>query len=244
MLTSNKSDQAYTAIRQAIIEQALAPGTKLPEDSLGTHFGMSRTLIRAALARLVAEGLVDTQQKRTATVAQPSLEEARSVFELRRCLEAEVVRLVIARWQPAMGAALEGHIRLEEEASKQRQAPVSARLAGEFHQLLARMTGNPLLERYVSEVVSRCSLILAIYGRPHRTDCAIDEHREFVAALRRKDDKAARKLMVDHLGHVEQRALHGQPAGAEPDLGQILARYSAQAAPVLATTTRKRRAVR
>src|ERR1700712_2136931 len=123
MLTSNKSDQAYSAIRQAIIEQALAPGTKLPEDSLGLHFGMSRTLIRAALARLVAEGLVETASKRTATVAQPSLEDARSVFELRRCLEAEVVRLVIARWQPAMGAALEAHIRLEEKAAKAAQPP-------------------------------------------------------------------------------------------------------------------------
>lgn len=241
MLTSNKSDQAYTAIRQAIIEQALAPGTKLPEDSLGTHFGMSRTLIRAALARLVAEGLVDTRQKRTATVAQPSLEEARSVFELRRCLEAEVVRLVVARWQPAMGAALEGHIRLEDQAAKQPQAPVSARLAGEFHQLLAQMTGNPLLERYLGELVSRCSLILAIYGRPHRTDCAIAEHRGFVEALRRGDEKAARRLMAKHLGHVEQRALHGQAADAEPDLGQILGRYSP--APVEgAALPRKRRA--
>src|ERR1700710_2829852 len=99
MLSSNKSDQAYTAIRQAIIEQALAPGTKLPEDSLGSHFGMSRTLIRAALARLVSEGLVESQLKRTAVVAQPSVEEARHVFEVRRCLEDEVVRLLIQRWQ-------------------------------------------------------------------------------------------------------------------------------------------------
>jgi DNA-binding GntR family transcriptional regulator len=243
MLTSNKADQAYSAIRQAIIEQALAPGTKLPEDSLGLHFGMSRTLIRAALARLVAEGLVETRLKRTATVAQPSLEEARSVFEVRRCLEAEVVRLVIARWQPAMGAALEAHVRLEEQAAKASQAAVSARLAGEFHQLLAQMSGNPLLERYLGELVSRCSLILAIYGRPHQTDCAIAEHRGFLDALRRGDERAARKLMAEHLGQVERRALHGQPAGAEPDLGQILGRYTP--APLeAATPLRKRRAAR
>ncbi|HEY4066624.1 MAG TPA: GntR family transcriptional regulator [Burkholderiaceae bacterium] len=243
MLSSNKADQAYTAIRQAIIEQALAPGTKLPEDSLGLHFGMSRTLIRAALARLVAEGLVETTLKRSATVAQPSLEEARSVFELRRCLEAEAVRLVLARWQPAMGAALEAHIRLEEQAAAAAQAAVSARLAGEFHQLLAQMSGNPLLERYLGELVSRCSLILAIYGRPHRTDCAIAEHRGFLDVLRRGDEKAARKLMAEHLGHVEQRALHGQAAGAQPDLGQILARYAKPAAEA-AAPPRKRRASR
>ena len=242
MLPSHKSDAAYTAIKQAIIEGALTPGTKLPEDSLGTHLSMSRTLIRAALARLVAEGLVVSQLKRTATVAQPSLEEARSVFELRRCLEAEVVRLVIARWQPSLGAALEGHARLEEQAAKQQQAPVSARLAGEFHQLLAQMAGNPLLERYVGEVVSRCSLILAVYGRPHAADCAIAEHRGLIDALRRGDEKAARKLMAHHLGSVEQRALHAEPQRQEHDLGQILSRYAGAASPSKnATSIRKAR---
>jgi DNA-binding GntR family transcriptional regulator len=229
MLPSDKSDAAYTALKQAIIEGALTPGTKLPEDGLGTHFGMSRTLIRAALARLVAEGLVETQQKRTAAVAQPSPEEARSVFELRRCLEAEVVRLVVARWQPALGATLEGHVRQEEQAAKQQQSPVSARLAGEFHQLLAQMAGNPLLERYVGEVVSRCSLILAIYGRPHTADCAIAEHRALIDALRRGDERAARKLMAHHLDSVEHRALHAEAARQDEDLGQILSRYAADA---------------
>jgi DNA-binding GntR family transcriptional regulator len=240
-MLSDKSDAAYTAIKQAIIEGALTPGTKLPEDGLGTHFGMSRTLIRAALARLVAEGLVETQQKRTATVAQPSLEEARSVFELRRCLEAEVVRLVIARWQPSLGATLEGHVRLEEQAAKQQQAPVSARLAGEFHQLLAQMAGNPLLERYVGEVVSRCSLILAVYGRPHAADCAIAEHRGLIDALRRGDERAARKLMAHHLGSVEQRALHAESQRQEQDLGQILARYGAEAATAATPIARRPR---
>jgi DNA-binding GntR family transcriptional regulator len=240
-MLSDKSDAAYTAIKQAIIEGALTPGTKLPEDGLGTHFGMSRTLIRAALARLVAEGLVETQQKRTATVAQPSLEEARSVFELRRCLEAEVVRLVIARWQPALGATLEGHVRLEEQAAKQQQGPVSARLAGEFHQLLAQMAGNALLERYVGEVVSRCSLILAVYGRPHAADCAIAEHRGLIDALRRGDERAARKLMAHHLGSVEQRALHGESQRQEQDLGQILARYGAEPAAVTTPIAKRSR---
>lgn len=230
--SSSRAEAAYVAIKQAIIEQALTAGTKLPEDALASHFGVSRTLVRAALARLAAEGLVDSRLNRTATVAQPSLEEARSVFEVRRVLEAEVLRLVIARWQPAMGAALEGHVRQEEQAAKRGEAQVSARLAGEFHLLLARLCGNPLLERYVSEVVSRCSLILAIYGRPHVADCAISEHRELVAALRRADEKTVRKLMQQHLGSVEQRALHAEAARPEDDLSAILGRYAPPARPV------------
>jgi DNA-binding GntR family transcriptional regulator len=244
-----KSELAYLAIKQAVIEQALAPGTRLPEDQLGIHFGVSRTLIRSALARLAAEGLVETGQKRSAIVAQPSLQEAKSVFEVRRCLEGEVVRLVIARWQPAMGATLEGHVRQEEQAAQRKQAPVSIRLAGEFHIKLAQMTGNAVLERYVSEVVSRCSLILSVYGRPHSSECAISEHRELIAALRRGDERSARKLMDHHLGSVESRALIDQVAGPDLDLGAILSRYAADieasdkaGVPLHAARSRRRRA--
>ena len=53
---NTRSDTAYHALRQAIIEQALKPGAKLPEDEIGNHFGMSRTLVRAALARLTQIG--------------------------------------------------------------------------------------------------------------------------------------------------------------------------------------------
>jgi len=243
MKQPNKSQVAYTAIKQAIIEQALTPGTKLPEDTLGGHFGMSRTLIRAALARLAAEGLVDSQHNRGATVAQPSLDEARNVFEVRRCLEAEVVRLVIERWKPASGHALEAHVRLEEQAARQEQPAASARLAGEFHIVLAELAGNPLLARYLSEVVSRCSLILAVYGRPHSSECAVAEHRELIAALRAGDARAARRLMAAHLASVEGRTLRNDSPSDESDLGSVLNRYlpARQApAPIPAPAARRR----
>src|ERR1700760_1463896 len=92
---STRVDFACKALRQAIIEQALPPGTKLPEDELGARFGMSRTLVRAALAQLQSEGLVDAPPRRTATTAKPTLEQAKEVFEVRRTLERAVVRLVI-----------------------------------------------------------------------------------------------------------------------------------------------------
>jgi DNA-binding GntR family transcriptional regulator len=163
---SSRVEFACQALRQAIIEQALPPGTKLPEDELGARFGMSRTLVRAALALLQSEGLVDAHPRRTATTARPTLDEAKDVFGVRRTLEREVVRLVITCWRPEFGAELEGHVREEEAARSAHDAPVSIRLAGEFHTRLADMSGNALLRRYLGEVVSRCSLILALYGRP------------------------------------------------------------------------------
>jgi DNA-binding GntR family transcriptional regulator len=223
---STRVDLACQALRQAIIEQALPPGTKLPEDELGLRFGMSRTLVREVLAQLKSEGLVDAPARRTATTAKPTLGQAKEVFETRRILEREVVRLVIARWQPRFGAELEGHVRAEEAARQADEARVSIRLAGEFHTKLGEMAGNTLLRRYLGEVVSRCSLILALYGRPHSADCAVNEHREIVAALRAGDAEAAIRIMDHHLGSVEQRALLDGNSAAGFDLGTVLSRYS------------------
>jgi hypothetical protein len=88
------------------------------------------------------------------------------------------------------------------------------------------MAGNSLLRRYLSEVVSRCSLILALYGRPHSADCAVNEHREIVAALRARNTEGALKVMEHHLGSVEQRAFLDQVREAGFDLGTVLSRYA------------------
>lgn len=223
---STRVDFACQALRRAIIEQALPPGTKLPEDELAARFGMSRTLVRAALAHLQSEGLVDAPPRRTATTAKPTLAEAKEVFEARRMFEREVVRLVIARWQPEFGAVLEGHVREEEAARKIADARVSGRLAGEFHVRLGELSGNRLLARYLGEVVSRCSLILALYGRPHSADCSVNEHREIVAALRGRNADAAIAVMEQHLGAVEHRALSDHGRDAPFDLGAVLSRYA------------------
>ena len=224
---ANRSDVVYTVLRRAVIEQALLPGAKLLEDELGLHFGVSRTIVRAALQRLAGDGLVEMKAKRTATVARPSLDEARAIFEVRRCLEREAIRLVVARWRPEFGAELEGHLRDEEQAAKQQDKALSIRLAGEFHIRLAEMSGNPLLLRYVSEVVSRCSLILAVFGRPHSSDCGIHEHRDVIAALRSGDVERAVAVMDHHVALVESRALIAED-GAAPDLGAIIGRYMPQ----------------
>jgi DNA-binding GntR family transcriptional regulator len=223
---SKKADGAYLALRRAIIEHALTPGTRLPEDQLAEQFGVSRTLVRAALARLAADGLVEIGNKRTATVARPSLEEARAVFEVRRCLEAEVVRLVIAKWKPAMATALEAHVREERAAAAEQQPTASIRLAGEFHVKLAEMANNPILRRYLDEVATRCSLILAVHGRPHSSECAINEHRDLIKALREGDADKAVALMHAHLHGIESRALLPAPDGGEGTLARILAPYA------------------
>jgi DNA-binding GntR family transcriptional regulator len=240
---SPRTDIAHEALKQAILERALQPGTKLPEDEIGAHFSMSRTLVRAVLARLAGEGLVEIRPKRTATVAQPTLAEAREVFEVRRALEAEVVRLLVKRWKPAFGAELEGLVREEDAARARHEELLAGRLGGEFHIRMAKLSGNALLERYMSELVTRCSLILAVYGAPHVHDHADNEHTEIIGALRAGDAAKAVALMDAHMGEVERRALHETSPVESPALGDVLSRYAgALSGKPLATPIRKVRA--
>jgi DNA-binding GntR family transcriptional regulator len=221
-----RTEIAYQALKQAIIEQALRPGAKLPEDKIGGLFGMSRTLVREILSRLKSDGLVEANARRSATVARPSLEEAADIFELRRALEREAVALAILRWKPEYGAILAGHIREENAAKNRNDERLSIRLAGDFHVKLARMSGNVELERMLSGVVSRCSLIQALYARPHSSDCAIAEHSAIAAAMREGDAAKAIKLADEHVGLVERRALIANKRQDAPNLGDVLSRYA------------------
>ncbi|HEY5795510.1 MAG TPA: GntR family transcriptional regulator, partial [Bosea sp. (in: a-proteobacteria)] len=175
----NATDRVGTicrALRRAIIEQALEPGAKLPEDALGERFGVSRTIARHALGQLAAEGLVELRRNRIAVVATPSWQEARDAFDIRIELERLVVRQLAGRLTKAQIAQLHAHVDAEDEARNGPDA-ISIRLATEFHILLASMTASPILIRYVSEIAYRCCLTLSLFSRPHSSECAINEHR-------------------------------------------------------------------
>ncbi|WP_298965706.1 GntR family transcriptional regulator [uncultured Roseibium sp.] len=202
----NRSEQICAALRTAILERALLPGMKLPEDTLGERFGSSRTIVRQALERLAAEGLVELRRNRGAVVATPSLEEARDLFDLRSQIEDLVVSRLIKEFSKDHLQCLNAHLQKEIDAETGPE-PVSIRLATEFHILLAQLTESPVLIRYVEEIGYRCGLTLALYSRPHSTDCGIQEHREIIDALSRGDETRARELMRRHLGAVADRAL-------------------------------------
>ena len=115
--SASRSGSVYRALKRAIIEQALLPGTKLVEDSIGERFGVSRTLVREALQRLSSEGLVELRPHRGACVAQPSLEDGHGIFAVRAALESLVVTSLAGRLTAEQRHRLEAHVAAEEKAS-------------------------------------------------------------------------------------------------------------------------------
>ncbi|NIX78324.1 GntR family transcriptional regulator [Microvirga terricola] len=222
---SPRGKSVYEGLRRAIIEQALMPGDKLTEDLIGERFGVSRTIVRAALARLNAEGLVDLPPNKGAAVAQPSLSEAHDIFEARACVERQVLTRLVERITDKDIQLLEQHLAFEAKANSN-DGPASIRLAGEFHILLAELSGNSVLTRYVDELVSRCSLILALYSRPHSSECSVNEHQQIISALRARDASLAIKTMDHHLHAITERALLFSGEDRHRDIRSILDKYA------------------
>jgi DNA-binding GntR family transcriptional regulator len=212
-------------LRRAIIEQALEPGAKLPEDAIGERFGASRTIVRHALGQLAAEGLVELRRNRGAAVATPSWDQARDIFDVRIAMERLVMQRLAGHLTAAQIDQLRNHVAEEEEA-RGRDEPLSIRLATEFHIVLAEMTGSAVLARYVSEVSSRCGLILALYSRPHSSECAVSEHRTIIDALIKGDAPRAIAVMDQHLEAVASRALIVSRPNKGRDIKDILASYA------------------
>jgi DNA-binding GntR family transcriptional regulator len=197
-------ERVYRAVFDGVMSQRLTPGTKLPEAALCELFGVSRSVVRRVLQKLAHDHIVQLRPNRGAIVAVPTPEETRQVFEARRALEAAIVRLAAENATAADLAELRQQLREEHEGLHRLVQPAWARLASTFHLRLAKLARNALLERYLIETVSRCSLIVALYEPPGHASCEHAEHEAIVDSIARGDAEAAIRLMEQHLQVLER----------------------------------------
>lgn len=226
-----RAEAIHAALRKAIVEQALAPGAKLPEDMVGDTFGVSRTIARRALELLAAEELVEFRPNRGASVVRPSLAESHDLFGVRIDLERVVVRRLTGRLEPDRIEALTRMVEHEHHAHHH-DRPEYIRLAAEFHIVLGELTGSPVLSRFLTQLVRRSALVLGLYGRPVWDECNIQEHHWLIDALAGDDPDRTDRVMTAHLENVLVRALDGHRATLDTGnaTGDVLARYAGQPA--------------
>lgn len=183
----------------AIHEHRIAPGTKLGEDELAEIYGVSRTVVRAALQSLSHIKLVDIRRNKGARVASPSLTEAHEVFEARALLEPRIARSAAARARPADIALLERHIEDEHAALDASDPGRALYLSGLFHNEIARIADQATIAGFVETLVARSSLIIALYWRHESALCEKHAHHALVRALANNDEAEAEALMKSHL---------------------------------------------
>jgi DNA-binding GntR family transcriptional regulator len=192
------------ALTRAIVDHRLQPGSKLAEQKLADHFGVSRTLVRQALFQLAQNRLVTLEPARGAFVSAPSTDEARQVFAVRRMLEAEMTRAFVRSSTPARIKALKEHVAQERAALARDDVATRNELLGDFHVRMAELLGNEVLAQILRELTSRCSLITLMYQSPSAAEHSQEEHTQIVRALAARDEERAVQLMTEHLQHVEE----------------------------------------
>lgn len=200
---TNSTQRIVDSIVEAIVERRLMPGTKLAEAQIGSLFDVSRTVVRQALNQLSRDRLVTLEPARGAFVAQPSVDEARQVFEARQLIEAGVVRELCTRITDAQVAELRAHLKDERAAVVRTDVSGRTRLLADFHVVLARMLGNEVLAQLLADLLSRSSLISLMYQSAHSAEHSQAEHVAIVDALEKRDPRAAARLMAQHLQSVE-----------------------------------------
>lgn len=195
--------QVYDQVHQAIVERRLEPGTKLGEEALCEIYGVSRAQIRRVLVDLSHAKVVELRPNRGAYVAQPSVREARHVFEARRAIEAAIVERAVGRVTDANLGKLREIVDADRDALARGDSEMSIKLSGDFHLCLGEIAGNQVLSEILVELVSRSSLIIAAYGHARQSDCSAEEHSHLIKALRKGDVEKAVTAMAEHLSYIE-----------------------------------------
>jgi len=211
------SEEVGGDLQRRIARGELKPGDRLPtEKALGEAFGVSRAVVREAIARLKADGLIETRQGSGAFVVDApkainlrfwkgvgsEMDELRDIFELRAMVEGAVAELAAQRRNKRDLNAMSRHLREMDEAMAGGHDGTEA--DDNFHIAMARATHNSYVSRLVEFLGRHFSDSRKLSWHGTRRELAHPqeaqrEHRALFEAIARGDAEAARRCALDHL---------------------------------------------
>lgn len=216
------ADILYGQLLQQIMAGALVRGQKLPtENALCNAFGASRPVVREALMRLQADGLVESRRGSGTYLARtPSPDVSRFVepsdfagylrtFEVRMAIEAEVASYAARRRTEADLVAIRAAMDAFSVAVESGQK--AQHLDSAFHRAVAAATGNELFVRQLEELTAEIeglmnvALGLTSLGSASRRSAVVQEHRQIVEAIEMGDADLASVYMRFHLSQARRR---------------------------------------
>ena len=223
-------DQVYGLILQQIVGGTFAPGERLPsENQLCKQYGVSRPIIREALSRLQADGLVVSRQGSGTFVNQrPSADILRFAsmgdvadllrcFELRIGLEGEAAYLAALRRRPPEIARIKKALDSLDDVIK--TGAVGSDVDLEFHHAVAMASGNDLFDQVLSSlnetIAAGMNLArsLSLQRSGGRLEMVQREHVEIHEAIQDGDPEKARQTMRDHVANARRRVLDESALG-------------------------------
>jgi len=210
-------------IRASVLEQRLAPGTKLTEETLCGIFSVSRGVVRKALTMLANDSIITLVKNKGAVIDSPTPEQSHQIFEARTIMENALLRRTIERADKAAIKGMRTHLKAEQAALDAGDVPKWIRLSGEFHMVLGAAADNAPMGDFLEQLVFQSSLILALYGdQGTPKSCEGGEHERIVDAIEAGDITAATTIMAEHMASLEA-LLDFNRSDKPHDLAAILA---------------------
>lgn len=218
LLARNASAAATELIREAIIDGRLAPGHRLKEEELARELGISRTPVREALLLLQAEGLVDAEPNRGATVRSHTAEDLDDMYQLRALLEGYAAR------QAATHISEGGICKLRESCERFDRLRVEDDLRDLvkenlfFHNTILEAAGSERLAAMVRKVIE-LPLVYKSYIWYSADQKLISEHyhRQIANALEARDPERAELIMREHVYEARDLLVARLRASAQND---------------------------
>lgn len=199
------TQDAYARIRAAIREGALAPGLRLTEADLAARFGVSRTPVRQAIARLEAEGLLTHAPRRGLTVTAPDHAQVVELYVMREVLEGAAARLAAQHASETEIAAMAELIAAEPAAFGDARA--LSRTNQRLHGLLYLAAHNRYLLRSLEQLAATMALLPTLLTQDGRAAAAHAEHRAILDALLARDGAAAEAAARAHARAAQRHRL-------------------------------------
>ncbi len=202
---ASSTRRAYGALRERLLSARFLPNQKINEVAIAASLSISRTPLREALNRLVAEGLLDNTGR---GFSVPALEPEIifDLFEARREIECAIVRLACTRASDEDLNALSEFLDMSMAEPSDASIDRLIELDIGFHDTVAVLAGNNVLRSLLRNINDRIHLIrwIAMEGQRERTQA---QHREILTHICARDAEAAARVMSHHILHRHEDIL-------------------------------------
>jgi DNA-binding GntR family transcriptional regulator len=196
-------DQAYDAIKEAIISLNFKPGEKLKETEIANHLGISITPVRGALAQLEQEGLVNNVAFKGTVVAEISEYDIEEIFELRKIIEIYAVRRAAATFSLADLQKAQRILSMLEAAINSNDFESISQYSRAFRQLIIEKTNNKRLISVQRMFDYQLERIKTFITGKENIPIPIKEFRDILRALETGDAEKAESTLLVHLNNLK-----------------------------------------
>lgn len=203
-------ERLAAALRKAIVEGSIAPGTRLVEKELAERFNVSRVPLREAFRVLEGEGLVNIHPHRGALISKLSDVEMVELFGVRAIFEAHAAEAVAAARPLAEIEQLSGMVAAMKTAVRAHDLDAYYELAAAFHDALVAASGNGILVRLYSQIKRQLRRYQAAMARlPESPTKSIAEHEAIIRRLDAGDRDGAAAAARQHVTALVERFHRG-----------------------------------